>query len=122
MYSVRCRLSLDFHLSCLWKTWPSGQAISSPSQLGGQGNEAQSIKQSTHDIRFIFACQEEFVEGEATRARAALQTGRAAGLLPSRMRIFFLRLLPKINKQPNVYSRRSIALSLERYRHPGNAR
>jgi hypothetical protein len=81
MYSVRCRLSLDFHLSCLWKTWPSGQAISSRSQLGGQGNEAQSIKLSRHDIRFIFACQEEFVEGEATRARPALQIGRVAGLV-----------------------------------------
>jgi len=47
MYSVRCRLSLDFHLSCLWKTWPSGQAISSLSQLGGQGSAAQSIKLSS---------------------------------------------------------------------------
>src|SRR5712675_740997 len=81
MYSVRCRLSLDFHLSCLWKTWPSGQAISLRSQLGGQGDKAQSIKLSTHDIRFIFACQGEFVEGEATRARSALQTGRVADLL-----------------------------------------
>src|SRR6266478_5710390 len=122
MYSVRCRLSLDFHLSCLWKTWPSGQAISSPSQLGGQGDEAQSIKLSRHDIRFIFACQEEFVEGETTRARAAFQTGRTAGLLPSRMRIFFLRLLPKMSRQLKVCSRKSISLSLESYRHPGNAR
>src|SRR6267378_4119303 len=65
MYSVRCRLSLHFHLSCLWKTWPSGQALSSESHLGRQGNEAQFIKLSRHDIRFIFACQEEFVEGEA---------------------------------------------------------
>jgi hypothetical protein len=64
MYSVRCRLSLDFHLSCLWKTWPSGQAIPSLSQFGGQGNEAHSIKLSRHDIRFIFACQEEFVGPE----------------------------------------------------------
>src|SRR5258707_12367182 len=81
MYSVRCRPSLDFHLSCLWKAWPSGQAISLRSQLGGQGNEAHSIKLSRHDIRFIFACQAKFVEGQSTRARLALQTGRVADLL-----------------------------------------
>jgi hypothetical protein len=54
---------------------------SSRSQRGGQGDKAQSIKLSRHDIRFIFACQEEFVEGQSTRARSALQTGRVADLL-----------------------------------------
>jgi len=53
-----------------------------------QAAQAQSTKLSTHNIRFIFACQEEFVEEveeeEFLRPKSWLQTGRTAGVLASR--------------------------------------
>ena len=44
-------------LSRLWKTCPFEQALFAVSQHSHQDNSVRAPKRSTHDIRFIFACQ-----------------------------------------------------------------
>ena len=70
-YMVPCIPSLRFHLSYLWKTWPFGQAFLPFRSTPGKTTQAPSTKWSTQCIRFIFACQGEFLPGKGTGNRSA---------------------------------------------------